>query len=158
MLRNAGTKGSPTFPQMTTLVEALPGASGSKQIKRVPALDGSPVAPGSSFHVELIDYDHDGDLDLLVGGRSKWLTGPEKEPTEEDLELASKLKKDSEAAWAKFRAYKDSAADEAELEKLEASEKYRTLLADYHSLRRQAFAVTADPEESGDFIWLFRRK
>ena len=46
LLRNAGSQGAPSFPEMTTLVELLPGDAGAKQIKRVPFEDGAPVAPG----------------------------------------------------------------------------------------------------------------
>ena len=34
----------------------------------VPSVDGKPTCPGTSFHLEAVDYDQDGDLDLLVGG------------------------------------------------------------------------------------------
>ena len=37
-------------------------------------------------------------------------------------------------------------------------EKYRRLLDIYRTKRAEARAVTADPIESGDFLWLFRRK
>lgn len=160
LLRNAGSKGEPAFPEMTTLVEALPGDSGSKQIKRVPAKDGLPVGPGSSFHIELVDYDADGDLDLLVGGRSEWLTGPLKVPTEEELELAEKLMNESDAAYKKFAKLKKAAkaAGEEELEKFEASEESKALLAKYRKLRTESIDVTRDPIERGDFVWLFRRK
>lgn len=161
LLPNAGTKGKPLFSKMTTLVEALPGKSGSKQIKRVPtAKDGSPVGPGSSYHIEVVDYDNDGDLDLLIGGRSEWLTGPLKVPTEEDLETVKKLKEGSAAAYSKFAELKKAAkaAGEVELEKFEASEESRALLAKYRSLRSEAIAISSDPIERGDFVWLFRRK
>ena len=161
LLRNAGSEGEPAFPEMTTLVEALPGKSGSKQIKRVAAAeDGSPIGPGSSFHIELTDYDGDSDVDLLVGGRSEWLTGPLKEPTEEELELAAKLKKESSDAYSKFAELKKAAkaASEEELEKFESSKEARELLADCRNFRKQAIDITSDPIERGDFVWLFRRK
>ena len=161
LLRNAGEKGKPSFPKMTTLVEALPGESGSKQIKRVPtAKDGAPVGPGSSYHIEVVDYDGDGDLDLLVGGRSEWLTGPLKEPTKEELENAKRLKEESSAAYSKFAELKRAAEAEGEeeLAKYKASEESRELLNKYRSKRKEAIAITSDPQERGDFVWLFRRK
>jgi len=157
LLRNAGSEGEPMFPELTTLVEALPGESGAKQIKRVSAEDGSPVAPGSSFHIEVVDYDKDGDLDLLVGGRSEWLTGPEKDPTAEELKRKEELTKEASTAWAEFSEFKKPVTDKAALKELQTTKKYRTMLAKYHSLRAEAFAVTADPIERGDFVWLFRR-
>ena len=158
LLRNAGSQGSPSFPEMTTLVEPLPGAAGAKQIKRVPFEDGAPVGPGSSFHIEVVDYDLDGDLDLLVGGRSEWLTAPEKEPTAEDLERQKQLTEEAGVAWDKFKEFSDTAPDKAALKELRSTEKYQTLLKNYHTLRKEAYAITADPVESGDFVWLFRRK
>ena len=158
LLRNAGAQGKPDFPEMTTLVEALPGPSGSKQIKRVLAKNGSPVAPGSSFHIELVDYDADGDLDLLVGGRSEWLTGPEKVTTEEDLKHVEELKKQQADAWAAFKEYKNTLTGDESSAELKENDEYQTLLKKYHSIRKEAYAVTADPVERGDFVWLFRRK
>ena len=158
LFKNAGSKGKPEFAEMTTLVEALPGESGSKQVKNVPAEDGAPVAPGSSYHIELVDYDGDGDLDLLVGGRSKWRTGPEKNPTKEDFERAEKLSKEADAAWNELSNLEETATSEQEMEKLKVTEKYRTLQRMYRKLRKQAHDVTADPIEIGDFVWLFRRK
>ena len=159
LFRNAGEKGKPEFAEMTTLVEALPGASGSKQIKRVPAKDGAPIAPGSSYHIEVVDYDDDGDLDLLVGGRAEWLTGPLKEPTEEELELAKKLKEESRASYRKFADLKKAAEGESEeeMEKFVASDEAKELLSKYRSLLAESFAVTSDPIERADFVWLYRR-
>jgi len=158
LLRNAGSKESPAFSEMTTLVEALPGESGSKQIKRVPGKDGSPVAPGSSFHIEVVDYDGDDDLDLLVGGRSEWLTGPVKVPTEEDYKSQKKLNAEADTAWAEFKEFKKTAKSDEELKELRTTDQYRTILKKYHALKAEARALTADPIERADFLWLFRQK
>lgn len=157
LLRNQGTQGEPSFREMTTLVELLPGEAGAKMIKRVAAKDGSPVAPGSSFHVEVVDYDLDGDLDLLVGGRSEWLAGPEKEPTAEDLERQKKLTEEAAVAWTQFKSYRDTVTGKEALKELKSTDKYKTLLKQYHTIRIAAYAITADPVENGDFVWLFRR-
>ena len=88
LLENVGSEGSPQFDGIEILVAPLPGEAGSKQVKMVEAVDGQPIGPGSSYHIEVVDYDRDGDLDLLMGARYKWLTGPLREPTAEELALA----------------------------------------------------------------------
>jgi len=158
LLQNTGDKGSPKFDQLATLIEPLPGASGGKQVKRVEVKDGQPVGPGSSFHIEPVDYDGDGDLDLLVGARSEWLTAPIKEPTKEDIEHAEQLKEQMDDAWAKFREHKATAKTKEEEKELATTEKYRELLSEYQRIRSERYKLTRDPTELGDRIWLFRRK
>ena len=158
LLHNMGSKGEPAFLEIATLIEPLPGKAGSKKIKRVPAKDDGPIAPGSSFHIEPVDYDGDGDLDLLVGARSEWLTGPVREPTEADFARAKKLSAESTAAYRASQELKKSISDENAPESQSSMKEYRALLAKYRALRSEAHAVTADPIERGDFIWLFRRR
>ncbi len=69
---NEGDKKTPRFAAAKTLIPAFKDKSNSF-IKRVPAKDGQPTLPGSSYHIEPVDYDADGDLDLLVGARSSWV-------------------------------------------------------------------------------------
>ncbi len=158
LLQNTGTKGSPKFDELATLIEPLPGDSGAKQVKRVQMKDGQPIGPGSSFHIEPVDYDGDGDLDLLVGGRSEWLTAPIKKPTKESKEQVAQLTKQMEAAWDTFRDYKATAKTKEAEKELAATKKYRELLGEYHRIRRERYALTKDPTKLGDLIWLFRRK
>ncbi len=158
LLQNTGVKGSPKFEQLATLIEPLPGASGAKQAKRVEFKNGKPIGPGSSFHIEPVDYDGDGDLDLLVGARSEWLTAPITEPTEEELEQIALLKEQMDAAWDKFREYKATAETKEEQKELATTEKYRDLLGEYRRLRSERYKLTRDPTELGDLVWLFRRK
>lgn len=65
LLQNAGSKSSPEFSEITTLIQPYLGRAGSKKIKRVPSKEGQPVGPGSSFHIEVVDYDNDGKLDTF---------------------------------------------------------------------------------------------
>jgi len=58
--RNTGKLGAPTY--------ALPKAL----VKAGDVLPDGPKFPNDGCHVEVVDYDDDGDLDLLVGGYSTW--------------------------------------------------------------------------------------
>jgi hypothetical protein len=69
--KNTGNAKSPKFATAKTLIEEFVDPTRS-YIKRVPTRDGQPTLPGSSYHIEPVDFDGDGDLDLLVGGRSSW--------------------------------------------------------------------------------------
>ena len=158
LLQNTGAKGSPKFDELATLIEPLPGDSGAKKVKRVQMKDGQPIGPGSSFHIEPVDYDGDGDLDLLVGARSEWLTAAIKKPTKESKQQVAKLKEQMDAAWDTFRDYKATAETKEEEKELAKTRKYRELLAEYHRIRRERYALTKDPTKLGDLIWLFRRK
>ena len=68
--QNNGTKSEPKFAERQTLIEPI-DKTGSF-IGKVPSRDNMPTLPGSSWHIEPVDYDGDGDLDLLIGGRSSW--------------------------------------------------------------------------------------
>ena len=160
LFENSGKVGLPKFGSMTVLVEPLPGRADGRnahRVKRVGAKDDQPVAPGSSFHIEVVDYDNDGDLDLLVGGQSVWLVGPEKVLSEEQNDRVRELeglKKEAQADLAKTRAD----AGPKGLSKMMASEKYKEQVAHYMDLVKEHHGLTSENLSRGDFVWLFRRK
>ena len=86
------------------------------------------------------------------------LTGPKKVTTEEDLAHVEELKEQQAEAWTAFKEYKKTLTGDESSTELKENDEYQTLLKKYHSIRKEAYAVTADPVERGDFVWLFRRK
>ncbi len=158
LLENTGDKQQPAFDEIQTLVEPLSGKASSKVVKQVESKDGGPIGPGSSFHIEPVDYDGDGDLDLLVGARSKWFTDPDKEPTQAELDRAVKLRSESSDAYDQATKLKNAGATEEERDEIRSTEKYRKLIRKYHDLRTQALNLSRKPTETSDFIWLYRQK
>jgi len=73
LFRNHGKKGAPSFQQPRTLIEASP--KGQKE----------PTRPDAGCYVDAVDYDGDGDLDLVVGGYSIF-AAEKKDPTPRDRE------------------------------------------------------------------------
>jgi len=128
--KNTGNQHAPKFAAARTLIAEVEDPTNS-YVKRVPTKDGQPTLPGSSYHIEAVDFDGDGDLDLLIGGRSSWFTEPTKELTR------AEQKRDEILAQSRTVTVRVLAARSQNL----LSEKPRT-----------------GPTKSGDFIWLFRRK
>lgn len=156
LLQNSGSAGAPQFDEMKALIEPLPGKSGSKQPKRVDATsDWQPVAPGSSFHVEVVDYDRDGDLDLLVGARCKWQTAPQKVLTPELEQRLDEIEKESSEVMKEIRALRGMSDEE---QAAKSKEKDRNLTGRYNKLGVERREIIDDRSEIGDFIWLFRQK
>ena len=160
MFENSGKAGLPEFNLMTVLVEPLPPKAGSqnpKKVKRVGSKDDQPIAPGSTFNIEIADYDNDGDLDLLVGGQCVWRVGPERVLSDEQKERIQELeilKKKAKAEVAKAR----EAAGPKGLSELNKSEEFNELMDGYMELIQEHHGLTSENLTRGDFIWLFRRK
>ena len=72
---NTGKKGAPVFGALQTLIE--PSPKGHE----------SPVRPDAGLYPEVVDYDGDGDLDLIVGGYSMWKPPARKLNQEEEARL-----------------------------------------------------------------------
>jgi hypothetical protein len=77
LARNTGKTGAPAFTELTVLIP--PSPKGHK----------SPVRPDAGLYPEVVDYDGDGDLDLIVGGYSMWEPAARKLNQEEKALLKS---------------------------------------------------------------------
>ena len=77
LARNVGKTGAPAFGELTTLVP--PSPKGHK----------APVRPDAGLYPEVVDYDGDGDLDLIVGGYSMWEPAARELNQEETARLKS---------------------------------------------------------------------
>jgi hypothetical protein len=78
--RNLGKKGKPSFAPLETLI--APQAKGGSEPRR----------PDAGLYADAVDYDGDGDLDLVVGGYSLW-SPPARELSAEEQATVARLKK-----------------------------------------------------------------
>jgi len=155
--RNTGEKDEPEFAAAESLIEPVKDPTKSF-IRRVPSIDGQPALPGSSYHIEFVDFDADGDLDLLVGGRSSWLTGPIRTLTEEEEKELEEINAQIKETLKEIRELTKEVESKEDRKELVESEDYQETMKHYRDLAKEKAKYKTDPTASGDFVWLFRRK
>lgn len=150
---NVGDEADPKFASAKVLIDPVEDSS---YVKRVPTVDGQPTQPGSSFHIDAVDYDQDGDLDLLVGGRCSWEKENVPVLTPEEQAKLIEVVKEMESMLPKLSEMRKE-LNESE-ENLQENEDYSKLLRAYSKLSRERSTLEVSPFDSGDFVWLYRRK
>ena len=159
VFENSGTPGSPRFAEMQTLIKPLPGYCHAKKPKAVPRTeDFKPVGPGSSFHIDIVDYDADGDLDVAVGSVCEWQATPAAVQTDISKERVAVISEEISELLSEMRELKKDVSNNKEKEEVLSSDEYKAVKAKYDELRSERSELLDDGCEVGDLIWLFRRK
>ena len=158
---NIGKKGRPSFGPLETLI--APQAKGGTE----------PTRPDAGLYADAVDYDGDGDLDLVVGGYSMWT--PRARPlSEEEQATVALLKKHQQAiqkqqadVMGKVNAEVAKAAEGLERTSKEYRQKWSEVRAKYGGqiaawqkenqrlAKRIGELVPAAQRKS--FVWLYER-
>lgn len=137
---NSGDLDEPKFDRAVTLIEPLFDADAYQKAEmalydsavepsedeiaaleamtRVPCKDGEPLVPGKSYHIEVFDYDNDGDMDLIVGGSSD-VPPVVKELTKDEEAKLKLAKKEMEKLEKKMDQYYQELGDSPNAEDFE---------------------------------------
>jgi hypothetical protein len=154
---NTGKPGHPAFGAPQVLIPP-PENNGRA------ATATEPTRPTEGCYVDVVDYDGDGKLDLLVGGYSAWspvpkaLTAAEKKEVDE---LDQRIHTLNAALGKLDQEARDQAKDQAELKRL-----YQELVKteQYQKTSQQLQAASSRLDELRPrprreaFVWLYRRK
>ena len=161
LARNVGEAGKPKFSAFETLI--APSKKGHK----------NPVRPDAGLYPEAVDYDGDGDLDLVVGGYSMWTPEP-RELTDAETAKAKKLqdafqraRSESMALMGKISSEVSAAAKELgakgdELRKVSSKirKKYReqqSALSKRSSKLKKQLDELIPSAQRKSFVWLYER-
>jgi len=160
--RNLGANGKPAFGRLETLIP--PSPKGQTE----------PTRPDAGLYADAVDYDGDGDLDLVVGGYSMWTPKARQLNDEEKATVArlrkeqkelrsrqSKLNKKIQAEIAEASAGMDRNSKEARLKRSAVYTKYRkersAFAKEFQALNKPLNELVPGPQRKS-FVWLYERQ
>ena len=154
LFRNVGSKTEPKFAASKTLISQNKATSGPFHM--VPANGSLPACPGKSFHIETVDYDQDGDLDLLVGAQSYFKDPNTKPLTKDEKKELKELSTKFEAVSKKMQKFFEGKSPE-EMRELAESEEVQKLSQEMSELYPRMDKLSQGPKEA-NCLWLYRNK
>ncbi len=159
--RNNGTKDRPAFGELEPLIPPSPKGG------------AEPTRPDAGLYANAVDYDGDGDLDLVVGGYSMWKPKGRELSREEQADVArlrvklkdvragqSKLLGKIRAEAAQATAGMERSSNEARAKTSEIYLKYRNETSAFgtkiRALTQKLNALVPGPQRQA-FVWLYER-
>ena len=161
LARNNGAKGKPVFGALETILAPQPKGG------------TEPQRPDAGLYADAIDYDGDGDLDLVVGGYSMWTPASRELSAEEQATVTrlraqqQEIQKRNSELRQKINAEVAKQAEGLELNSPEWRKKQSAVYATY---RDQTTAIRTELAEVSkligelvpspqrkSFVWLYER-
>ena len=159
---NEGREGAPQFGALTALIE--PAAMDSTEATR----------PDAGLYPSVVDFDGDGDLDLVVGGYSMW-TPEGRELNETEKALVEKMRLQQSDAQAAMQAVNEKmmieveeatkgmeqGSDEWRKRYSEIAERYSDERAEPSQRMREARETLGElvpSQQRKAFVWLYERQ
>lgn len=142
---NVGEAGAPSFAAGRTLVAK--GSSNSYTLEPGQAVD----RPQRRTKAHVVDFDLDGDLDLLVGDYFRQAQ-PEPELSPEQVARRDELQRKAQRAISKMT----SRSARLSREERGTDEKYLEYVADWRAIREELAPLVAETQSLGG-VWLYRR-
>lgn len=142
--KNIGTAAAPKFAAGIHLIKPGPD-SGHRQVP----VGEDPTGPGGRTKIHVVDYNHDGTMDLLVGDFVS-IEKPAPKLTPEQVTLRDSLREKVAAFEKKMMGFdeKMTAEDEAKME---------ALFEEFQGVFEQLAALEPGSNPHG-FVWLYLRK
>jgi hypothetical protein len=158
LYQNTGKPGQPVFAAPQVLI---PAAEGNRR-----ASSGTePTRPTEGCYVDVVDYDGDGKLDLLVGGYSNWSPAPKELNDAEKKEVEELDKRIDTLHVARQKFYQDAhdqaKGDQKEFRRLyqemTKTEPFKKTMQELQAAIQRRDELRPQPRREA-FVWLYRRK
>ncbi len=155
---NIGEAGKPKFAASKTLVKGFSYLHEEGYETAIPVPQdskGMPLCPGSDYYIDVVDYDKDGDLDLLTGARAYTMPEPKKLSAKERTER-DRLKIRLDEIDAEMSKMFDDQSPE-DVDKIYESEQFRKLSESAEKLFERYNELVTSPQ-MGWYVWVYRNK
>jgi len=122
--------------------------------------DNQPAEPGTSIHLAVVDYDQDGKLDLLAGGRSMWIMDTIEGMTDADKQAVVKMESQLKAMNADIDAIYTKIETAEKDDRAKLTLQVKSVVDNQRKIDETIWKLKQkdEPNRRGNLVWLFKGK